>query len=238
MATPRGDSRSERPEFAVTLGLLPPYTLDDVKRAYLAKVKSAHPDHGGARADFDKIQHAFEQANAYLSFRGDRRQWIAARMEQYVAVTELVERLRQLGAEVDTAIVDWIKHSFGDFANLTESITSIKKTDADASELLDSMIRERELLSGLKRLNLAGCPLNDPQALQLRVFSSLVHLDLSRTQITARSTTALIERLTQLETFKIEGTSIGWWARRQLRRKLQRRQMPQLAAVIHALNTS
>ena len=36
----RPNDSTDRPEFAVALGLLPPYALDDVKRAYLAKVKT------------------------------------------------------------------------------------------------------------------------------------------------------------------------------------------------------
>ena len=39
-------TRDERPEFMAILGLLPPYSREDVKRAYLAKVRTAHPDHG------------------------------------------------------------------------------------------------------------------------------------------------------------------------------------------------
>ena len=75
---------SERPAFAVTLGLLPPYSMDDVKRAYRDKVKDAHPDRGGDRETFDRIQKAFEEAAEYLKFRQDRRLWIAARMDEYV----------------------------------------------------------------------------------------------------------------------------------------------------------
>ena len=236
MTTPQKDPASDRPDFAVSLGLLPPYTLEDIKRAYLAKVKTAHPDHGGDRAAFDKLQNAFEQANAYVSFRGDRRQWIAARMEEYVAVIELVERLRQVGAEVDTSIVDWVKHSFGDFANLTESVIGIKyQNAANVSELVDTMVRERKVLSGLKRLDLSGSAVTDAIALQLRVFHSLTHLDLRRTQITDRAL-VLADWLTQLESLETEGTSIGWWARRKANRKLGQRARPQLADVIQAVN--
>ena len=36
----------------IVLGLLPPYSLDDVHKAYKAKALIAHPDRGGAAADF------------------------------------------------------------------------------------------------------------------------------------------------------------------------------------------
>ena len=77
-ANPRSNVDLHRPGFAIVLGLLPPYTVEDVKRAYRDKVKDAHPDRGGDRDDFDRIQKAFEEAGAYSevplrSPRVDRR---------------------------------------------------------------------------------------------------------------------------------------------------------------------
>ena len=37
----------------VTLGLLPPYTLEDIRAAYREKAKTLHPDRGGTPADFE-----------------------------------------------------------------------------------------------------------------------------------------------------------------------------------------
>jgi hypothetical protein len=231
-----GDTTDGRPAFAVALGLLPPYSMEDVKRAYLAKVKEAHPDRGGDRAAFDRIQHAYEQASAYLTFRGDRRQWIAARMEEYVAADGLVRTLRGMGADVETTMHDWVQQSFGDFAALTESILSIRvPASADVAAVLDAMVPERAVLGGLKRLEMAGCAVTDRLALQLRVFSGLTHLDLSHTLISEQAL-ELVNWLRQLEEFPIEGTSIGWWARRKLRWRLARRQLGRPAAVLHPAN--
>src|SRR5262245_21412688 len=102
----RSDMGPPRPAFALVLGLLPPYTMEDVKRAYRDKVKDANPDRGGDRNDFDRIQKAFEEAGAYLKFRSDRREWIAARMEEYVSIGKLIEKLQRLGAEVDSTTLD------------------------------------------------------------------------------------------------------------------------------------
>jgi hypothetical protein len=101
--------------------------------------------------------------------------------------------------------------------------------------LLDAMVPERGVLTGLKRLELPGCVVTDRQALQLRAFTGLTHLDLSRTPITARSL-AVVDWLPHLQSFKVDGTSIGWWARRRLRRRLLRRQAEQLANVLHPAN--
>jgi hypothetical protein len=236
MRFPATNSTSDRPEFAVILGLLPPYTMEDVKRAYLAKVKAAHPDRGGDRTDFDRIQHAYEQAGEYLSFRSDRREWIAARMDEYLAVEALANQLRTLGASVETTMQDWVKRSFGEFAALTESIISIRLENSDqVGQLVDAMVVERRILAGLKRLDLPGCPVTDDIAMQLRVLTSLTHLDLSRTLISTK-TLALVDWLKRLESFNIEGTSIGWWGHWNARRALGRRNKGRLASVLHPEN--
>jgi hypothetical protein len=230
---------AERPSFAVVLGLLPPYSLEDVKRAYLAKVKDAHPDRGGDRAGFDRVQQAYEQANEYLSFRGDRRQWIAARMEEYVAVEGLLTKLREVGATVETTTHDWVKRSFGDFAGLTETIADIQLCGASsqsAAALIDTLTSERTVLAGLKRLALPSCGVTDALALQLRVHRNLTHLDLSGNPVTARVAMALLDWLPQLQEFNVAGISLGWWARGKLRRRLAGRRARRLASALHPTN--
>jgi hypothetical protein len=233
---PTSEVTPERPEFAVTLGLLPPYTIEDVKRAYLEKVKDAHPDRGGDRAEFDRIQRAYEQGNEYLRFRSDRRNWIAARMEEYLAVEALLGKLRALGADVDTLMLDWVRRSFGDFANLTESIVGVRMVNAaNAAELVDAMIRDQAILPALKRLELPGCQVIDRLAMQLRVFKRLEHLDLSHTAITEKAL-AVVDFLPELTSMTIDGTSVGWWSRRRMERTLRRRRAVKPPAVVHPTN--
>jgi hypothetical protein len=230
---PNHDASTERPAFAVTLGLLPPYTMDDVKRAYREKVKDAHPDRGGDRAEFDRIQRAFDEAGAYLKFRADRRLWIAARMDEYLSVVSLIERLTAMGAQVESAALDWVKRSFGDFANLTESIEAIRLVDSkNAGEAIDTMIRERDSLPGLKRLSLAGCKIDNLLALELRAFKSLASLDLSRTPITDRALT-VVEFLPELMTLDVTGTNIGWWAKYKVERTLKKRRQSRPDPIFH-----
>jgi hypothetical protein len=235
-ANPRTDTPSNRPAFAVTLGLLPPYTMDDVKRAYREKVKDAHPDRGGDRADFDRIQNAYEEAGAYLKFRSDRRLWIAARMDEYLGVVSLIERVTALGAKVDSSSLDWVQRSFGDFADLTESITGIQLHDSkNAAELVDVLISEQASLPGMKRLSLAGSQVDNLLALELRVFKSLSELDLSRTPITDRALT-VVEFLPELVMLNIEGTQIGWWARHKAERRLRKRRQSRPDPIFHPAN--
>lgn len=54
--------RRDTPRCIQALGLQLPCTADDVLAAYREKVKSVHPDRGGNRRDFLKLQQHFEQA--------------------------------------------------------------------------------------------------------------------------------------------------------------------------------
>jgi hypothetical protein len=234
--TSKPEGIPERPRFAVTLGLLPPYTIEDVKRAYMDKVKDAHPDHGGDRQAFDRIQHAFDEAQEYLRFRSDRRKWIAARMDEYLAVLALNERLHELGAEVDTVMLDWVRRSFGDFADLTESIVGVRLTDAtNVAELVETLVREQASLAGLKRLELPGCPVTDAIAWHLRPLKGLTHLDLTGTKITWRAL-SLVDFLPALVTFNVGGTAVGWWPRVRLQRALRKRRKAAPSPILHPAN--
>jgi hypothetical protein len=227
---------SDRPAFAVTLGLLPPYSMDDVKRAYREKVKDAHPDRGGDPKTFERIQTAFEEAGEYLKFRQDRRMWIAARMEEYVEVANLIGRMQKLGAEVDSTMLDWVRHSFGDFADLTVSITGVRLKDSkNAAKLVDAMVDELPSLPGLKRLSLAGCQVDNLLALELRVFKSVAELDLSRTQITDRAL-KVVEFLPDLVSLNVEGTGVGWWARHKANSLLKKRRQSRPDPIFHPVN--
>jgi hypothetical protein len=223
----------DRPQFAVTLGLLPPYTLEDVKRAYMDKVKDAHPDHGGDRHEFERIQTAFESAQEYLRFRSDRRKWIAARMDEYLAILALNERLHELGAEVETVMLDWVRRSFGDFADLTESIVGIRfKDSTKVGELVEMLVREQACLAGLKRLDLSGCPVTDHIAWQLRPLKSLTELDLSRTSITWRAL-SLVDFLPALSSFNVAGAPVGFLSRLKLQQVLRKRRKAKPDPILH-----
>jgi hypothetical protein len=208
----------------VVLDLLPPYTQEDVKRAYLAKVKQVHPDHGGTVERFRQLQEAFDKARQYTEFRSDRRNWIAARMDDYIAVQKVVQQLEQYGAEVTTHSNDWLEKSLGDFAQLTENITTVRLVDSPAAdEMISFMVTEPTALAPLQQLELPGCQVSDEAVLQLGMFQQLQHLDLSRTPI-SRQALSVAEVLPALETMVVEGTSLGWWAKFRLNSLLQRHQ--------------
>jgi len=206
----------------VVLDLLPPYTQEDVKRAYLAKVKLVHPDHGGTVERFRQLQEAFDKARQYTEFRSDRRHWIAARMDDYIGLQQVTRQLEQYWAAVTTHSNDWLEKSLGDFAQLTETITAVRLVDSpSADEMIGFMVTEPAALAPLKQLELPGCQLSDQGVLQLGMFQQLQYLDLSRTPISRRAL-SVAKVLPVLETLVIEGTGLGWWAKYRLNALLER----------------
>jgi hypothetical protein len=215
-----------RPDFMVTLGLLPPYTAEDVEQAYLAKIKDLRPPgvNDESAFYFYGVQHAYEQAREYIKFHGDRRGWIAKRMDDYLATQDVIERLKLFGAEVETDQIDWLEKSIGDFVELTESIVGIRlRGAANADDVILYMIRQHQRLLGLRWLDLTGSVVSDASVRQLSVFRRLQKLDLSRTPITWEAL-HLVEWLPELDELNVEGTGVGWLTRRRLARRLRRKQ--------------
>jgi len=224
----------DRPACMVTLGLLPPYTAEDVERAYLARIKDIRPDLGGDREAFYDVQNAYMQAKEYVKFRGDRRGWIARQMDEYLAVQEVIDRLKAFGAQVETDSVDWLEKSFGDFAELSESVNTIRLNGAaNGDEVLDYIVSQREKLLELRRLDLAGSVVSDDAVRQLSVFRRLSELNLNRTPITWLSL-HIVEWLPELEEVHVEGTGLKWLTRRKLAAQLRRKR--KAAAAMRAIH--
>jgi hypothetical protein len=61
--------RRQTPRCILALGLTMPCTADDIRAAYRRKVKRLHPDRGGDRRQFLRLQAHFEQALAVVAGR-------------------------------------------------------------------------------------------------------------------------------------------------------------------------
>ncbi len=59
-------ARKDTPRCMLALGLTLPCTTEDILAAYREKVKILHPDRGGNRRDFLRLQAHFEQAMALV----------------------------------------------------------------------------------------------------------------------------------------------------------------------------
>jgi len=220
----------DRPDFMMTLGLLPPYTVEDVRMAYREKAKLLHPDRGGAVADFEKLHEAYERATEYATFRISRRHWLAAQIERYTEQETVVAEVRRRGGYVEIEQIDWIKHSIGeDFALVTERLRGIRLRElADGDEFLHYLAEHKQGLGFLLWLDLARGRIRDEGLLELRTFELLRRLNLAGTAITERGLKVL-EGLPNLEWLNLAGTAIGWWTRWRLRRS-----RPQLRVITNA----
>lgn len=226
----------DRPACMVKLGLMPPYMPEDVEKAYLAKVKEIRPDLGGDPKPFYEVQTAYTQAKEYVKFRGDRRGWIAKRMDEYLAVQEVIEGIKAFGAEVETSSLDWLQKSFGEFAELTENVLAIRLNNAaKGDEFVEYLVGRHEQLLSLERLDLAGCAISDVSVRQLSVFRRLQELNLDRTPITWEST-HIVEWLPELHVLHVEGTNLNWFTRRKLAKQLrQKEKTAQALRAVHPL---
>jgi hypothetical protein len=224
----------DRPPFMVKLGLLPPYMAEDVEKAYLARIKDIRPDLGGDPQPFYDVQIAYMQAKEYIKFRGDRRGWIARRMDEYLALQEVIDRLKGFGAEVETTSLEWLQKSFGDFAELTEKVLAIRYHGAvNGDEFIEFIVGQHDKLLELRRLDLAGCAVSDAAVRQLSVFRRLQELDLSHTPISWEGL-HIVQWLPELDTVRVEGTNLKWLTRRKLAAQLRQKQ--KTAAALRALH--
>ncbi len=221
----RSDEETGRPEFMTTLGLLPPYTLEDVKSAYREKVRHAHPDRGGAAADFVKLQEAYERALEYVAFCGDRRKWIAVQVECYLRQQEAAAEVARLGGQVEFEEIDWMKRFLGDFASLADQLRIIRLRNTAADDAFVTFLAEQPPRTPyLRELDLAGTCVTDKGLQALARLGLLRRLDLSGTEVTGRGVRAVLEAaLPALEEIGLASTRVGWLSRWRLRALLRGR---------------
>jgi len=174
-----------QPECLSILGLLPPVTLEDVKQAYLAKARTAHPDRGGDPTAFMRLQKAFEDANDYVKFKAGKLEWLASKIEAYAQQQEVVTETIERGGEVEMEEADWLESSFGeDFGRVADRLVAVRLHGPAADDLFAILLGFRAAsLKDLAVLDLAGGSLTDEGLLQFKELKSLRSLDLRGTAV-------------------------------------------------------
>jgi Leucine-rich repeat (LRR) protein len=216
-----GISTADRPEFMAVLGLLPPYTAEDVRMAYRERAKQLHPDHGGSVEEFKSLQEAYDRALEYTKFHTGRRQWLADQVERYIHQQDLIVEVRQWGGEVEIEEINWLKNSIGDdFATLADRLRGIRLQNLhDAGSFFHQLAAHRPALEFLLRLDLAGGPITDECLTRMPGLPLLERLDLSGTQVTDAGLARAIKALPNLRWLNVADTQLGWWRRWRLGRK-------------------
>ncbi len=203
------------------LGLLPPYSLEDLHKAYKARALTVHPDRGGSAADFLALQENYGRAQEYVKFQEGRRNWLSAQVEPYLRQQEIVAEVERRGGRVEIENLDWMERSFGDFATLAERLRAIKLRDCpDGDEFLKYLADNAGHLKYLSGLDLAGSAVTDAGLKSLVELRSLARINLAGTGITGSGLKQLAP-LESLEWLNVAGISIGLLTRWQLRWQLR-----------------
>ena len=139
---------------------------------------------------------------------------------------DVVEVLNQLGAEVTTNALDWLEQSFGEFAQLTETVLAVRLENSDEGDaLIEALVKNPAILVGMTRVELPGCQLSDEAVIKLGKIKNLQQIDLSRTPVT-KQCLALIELLPDLRELRLEKTNVGWWQQKKAKAALKQREQP------------
>lgn len=199
-----------RPDFLVKLGVLLPCSPEDVKQAYLAKVRTAHPDVGGSQEAFLDLQQAFERATEYAHFISGRRKWLGAQIERYVRQEAAVDRIRATGGRVKYEHKDWLSREIGeDFSQVLDIVTELSWTGSRVGDAeVEWLVEEREIFANLRALDLSGSQVSDDGVCQLEAFPSLERLALRATPV-SHKILKVLESLPSLTELDIRDTRIG-----------------------------
>ncbi len=204
--------RARRPSFLQRLGLQLPVTEKDVKQAFYARVKEAHPDHQGSTSQFMQVQQAFDEAIEFAKRNGKRLPWLGTLMPYYVAQRNVVNLVRQWGGSVQMNHLDWLADTVGeDFAHLADRLTVIDLTGCDVGdEQLEELTADPQGIEFLEVLRLSGTKITDSGSMQLTRARQLKQLDLRGTDVSAK----MAKRLARLPNMvEVTGSSFWqqWW---------------------------
>lgn len=211
--------QNRRPDFLVALGLSFPCSPDDVKQAYLAKAKQAHPDAGGSPEQFVALQQAYEKAVEYSKFFASRSRWLAASVDRYVEQQEATAHITGRGGSVTVEQLDWLQAEIGDdFAQILETVVGIRWTGPTVADIDLKYLADRSAsFASLRSLDLSETTITDAGLLGLASLAGLRRLDLSNTAITHQGLEVLGE-LSNLEKLTLTGAAVGTFRLYRLRR--------------------
>lgn len=210
------------PDCLSVLGLLPPVTLEDVKQAYLAKARTAHPDRGGDPAAFLRLQKAFDDANDYVKFKAGKLEWLASKIEAYAQQQEVVSETIERGGEVEMEEADWLESSFGeDFGRVADKLVTVRLHGPAADDVFMILLGFRAAaLKDLAVLDLAGGSLTDEGLVQLKELKGLRSLDLRGTSVGKRAG-ELPQWFEQLEFLGLPPGAVGLFGRMAMPRRVK-----------------
>lgn len=210
-----------RPVFMEVLGLLPPYSVEDVKKAYRERARRLHPDAGGDPEEFKALHAAYEQAVDFASFRQSRRHWLGDRVERYLEREQWLAAISEMGGCYELGRADSYIRDFGiDFAEMLRKLVAVHLCGPQIAQVDLSWIDAGSAVAGeIRLLTLARTSLSAEGLGQLSPLKGLRSLDLRATRV-PKPDLSVLSSLPELEWIHLGGTGIGYWGRRQLRRAI------------------
>ncbi|HEY1602949.1 MAG TPA: hypothetical protein VGG64_25310 [Pirellulales bacterium] len=209
----------DRPDFLVRLGVLLPCSEQDVKEAYLAKARHAHPDAGGNHERFVELQTDYEKALEYCKFHSGRRRWLADSVERYIEQQQVVAEVEERGGRATLEHLDWLKREVGeDFAQVLDTIAGIRFSGPMiGDEEIEYLVSRRAVLDSLHWLDLSRSKVTHRGLSRLAALPNLRKIDIRETAIGNRGVKAM-KSLPKLEWVGLSGTAVNWFGRFRLRR--------------------
>lgn len=211
------DGPNYRPACMVRLGLLPPYSVEDVKRAFRELAKEAHPDGGGDAESFGELHAAYQRGLELAGYLASRRKWLADRVDRYLARSEFVEQIEQRGGHCRLQNPDAYQADFGDdFAEMLCELVAVHLTGEAFDDAALAALNTGKVSREIRLLDLSGSRVTDDG---LRALSGwdLFGLDLRDTPISRQGLETVLQ-LPRLEWLHVGDTQIGMWNRFLLRR--------------------
>ena len=213
---------AHQPEFMVTLGLAPPYTIEDVKEAYRTKAMQLHPDKGGDTGQFNELHEAFVQASQYVKFRVSRRDWLGELVDTYAAQENLADELARLGARIVIEEMPWMQSWLGsDFAQVLDRIVEVDlRHSQQANAAMEMIAKEYGQLEHLRVLDLSGVRGVDGGLDCIARLAGLETLRLDGCQLSPQGLAALdqaLEARPLVQTVEWSTADVGAWQRARLR---------------------
>lgn len=215
--------RPRRPAFIRALGLLPPYSIADVKKAFRVKAVRLHPDAGGDPVAFKALHFAYERALEHAEFQDSRRQWLANRIERYAARERVMNQIQHVGGHCRLGPIDDHLDEFGlDFAEVIRELIAI---ELSGPNITDDTLGWTDFLgpvgSEVRTLVVKNADISMQGLMRLSAFKSLRALDLSGTAVSADGL-AVLGRFASLEWLHLGKTGVSYWTRRRIKRDYPR----------------
>ena len=206
--------KRETPDSVRKLGLTLPVTENDVKQAYYAKARDAHPDHGGAAGEFMEVQRAFDEALEFAKRNGKRLPWIGAQMPIYISQECALDLVTQWRGKAVVQTLDWLEDTVGeDFTAMGHRLTEIDLSGVQVGDAeMRALAEEVETLPFLEVLNLADTKVGDEGIRALPRMSALRVIDLRGTRVSHAVRKELAQRpgVERVEGLSRLGGWLGW----------------------------